>query len=91
MVERTRVLDIEDNRLARLGLAARLDAQSDLKVVAAADGPDAGLLRALETKPQVVLVKRSCVAQPSGRPKCAGRERCRTDVEAGAGGDRSDR
>lgn len=56
MVERTRVLVIEDNRLARLGLAARLDAQSDLKVVAAADGPAAGLMRVLETGPQVVLV-----------------------------------
>lgn len=56
MVGRIRVLVIEDNRLARLGLAARLDAQSDLKVVAAADGPDAGLMRARETKPQVVLV-----------------------------------
>src|SRR5512147_3147116 len=56
MVERTRVLVIEDNRLARLGLAARLDAQSDLRVVAAADGPDAGLMRARETKPQIVLV-----------------------------------
>lgn len=56
MVKKTRVLVIEDNRLARLGLAAQLNAQADLKVVAAADGPDAGLVRAQETKPQVVLV-----------------------------------
>jgi DNA-binding NarL/FixJ family response regulator len=56
VVKQIRVLVIEDNRLLRDGLAALLDAQPDLKVVAAAEKPDAGLLRVQETKPHVVLV-----------------------------------
>ena len=59
MGKKIRVLVIEDNRLLRDGLAALLDAQPDLKVVAAAEGPDAGLLRVQETKPHVVLVDAS--------------------------------
>jgi DNA-binding NarL/FixJ family response regulator len=56
MAKRIRVLVVEDNRLLRDGLAALLDAQPDFRVVAAAEGPDAGLLRLQETKPHVVLV-----------------------------------
>jgi DNA-binding NarL/FixJ family response regulator len=56
MAQRTGVLVIEDNRLVRDGLSALLDAQPDFKVVAAAEGPDAGLRRVQETKPRVVLV-----------------------------------
>jgi DNA-binding NarL/FixJ family response regulator len=55
-MDRARVLVVEDNRLVRLGLAAQLDAQPDLKVVGAAEEPDAGLRRVQETKPNVVLV-----------------------------------
>ncbi len=56
MTKRILVLVIEDNRLVRDGLAALLDAQPDFKVVAAAEGANAGLLQARETKPHVVLV-----------------------------------
>jgi len=59
MANQIRVLVIEDNRLLLDGLAALLDAQPDLKVVAAAEGPDAGLRRVQETKPHVVLVDAS--------------------------------
>ena len=59
MGKKIRVLVIEDNRLLRDGLAALLDAQPDLKVVAAAEGPDPGLLRLQKTKPHVVLVDAS--------------------------------
>ena len=56
MAKRILVLVIEDNRLVRDGLAALLDAQPDFKVVAAAEGANAGLLQVLATKPHVVLV-----------------------------------
>jgi DNA-binding NarL/FixJ family response regulator len=56
LTKRILVLVIEDNRLVRDGLSALLDAQPDFKVVAAAEGANAGLLRAKETKPHVVLV-----------------------------------
>lgn len=56
MAKRILVLVIEDNRLVRDGLAALLDAQPDFKVVAAAEGANAGLLQIKETKPHVVLV-----------------------------------
>jgi two-component system NarL family response regulator len=59
MAQRTGVLVIEDNRLVRDRLAALLDAQPDFKVVAAADGPDAGLRRVQDSQPQVVLVDAS--------------------------------
>jgi DNA-binding NarL/FixJ family response regulator len=67
MAKRIRVLVIEDNRLLRDGLSALLDAQPDFKVVAAAEGPDAGLLRVRETKPHVVLVDASLGSQSSHR------------------------
>ncbi len=50
------MLVIEDNRLVREGLEALLEAQPDFKVVAAAEGANAGLLQLRETKPHVVLV-----------------------------------
>jgi DNA-binding NarL/FixJ family response regulator len=56
VAKRILVLVIEDNRLVRDGLAALLDAQPDFKVVAAAEGANAGLLSLRETKPHVVLV-----------------------------------
>ena len=56
MASRILVLVIEDNRLVRDGLAALLDAQPDFKVVAAAEGANAGLLHVRATKPHVVLV-----------------------------------
>ena len=54
MAQRIGVLVIADSRLARDGLAALLEAQPDFRVVTA-EGPDAGLRRAEETKPHVVL------------------------------------
>ena len=56
MAKRILVLVIEDNRLVRDELAALLDAQPDFKVVAAAEGANAGLLQVRATKPHVVLV-----------------------------------
>jgi DNA-binding NarL/FixJ family response regulator len=56
VTKRILVLVIEDNRLVREGLAALLDAQPDFKVVAAAEGANAGLLHVREMKPHVVLV-----------------------------------
>jgi DNA-binding NarL/FixJ family response regulator len=56
MAKRILVLVIEENRLVRDGLAAVLDAQPDFKVVAAAEGANAGLQQLTETKPHVVLV-----------------------------------
>ena len=56
MAKRILVLVIEDNRVVRDELAALLDAQPDFKVVAAAEGANAGLLQVRATKPHVVLV-----------------------------------
>jgi DNA-binding NarL/FixJ family response regulator len=67
MASRIRVLVIEDNRLLLDGLAALLNAQPDLKVVAAAEGPEAGLLRVQETRPHVVLVDGSLESHSSHR------------------------
>jgi DNA-binding NarL/FixJ family response regulator len=67
MAKKIRVLVIEDNRLLRDGLATLLDAQPDFKVVAAAEGPDTGLLRVRETKPHVVLVDASLGSHSSHR------------------------
>jgi len=67
MAKKIRVLVIEENRLARDRLAALLDAQPDFRVVAATEGPDAGLLRVRETKPHVVLVDASLGNRSSHR------------------------
>jgi DNA-binding NarL/FixJ family response regulator len=67
MAKRILVLVIEDNRLVRDGLAALLDAQPDFKVVAAAEGANAGLLQVRETRPHVVLVDAGLENQDSHR------------------------
>ena len=56
MVKRTRVMVIDDNRLVREGLAALLDAEPDLKVVATADDRTTGLRDLPEFAPHIVLV-----------------------------------
>jgi DNA-binding NarL/FixJ family response regulator len=61
------VLVIEDNRLLRDELSAQLDAQADIKVVAAADGANAGLIQARERKPHVVMVDAALGPQESQR------------------------
>ena len=43
MTKKIHILVIEDNRLLRDGLAALLDAQSEFKVVACAEGGSAAL------------------------------------------------
>jgi DNA-binding NarL/FixJ family response regulator len=53
---RIRVLVIEDNRLMRDGLARLLSANSEVDVVAAVEGANAGLQQIRDTKPQVVLL-----------------------------------
>jgi DNA-binding NarL/FixJ family response regulator len=67
VAKRILVLVIEDNRLVRDGLAALLDAQPDFKVVAAAEGANAGLLQVRETKPHVVLVDAALGSHDSHR------------------------
>jgi DNA-binding NarL/FixJ family response regulator len=56
MPKRIRVLVIDDNRLVREGLAALLDAEPDLKVVATADDRTIGLRDLREHAPDIVLV-----------------------------------
>ena len=56
MGNRIRVMVIDDNRLVREGLGALLEAQPDLKVVAAAEDTAAGLRQLQEASPQIVLV-----------------------------------
>ena len=53
------VLVIEDSRLLREGIAAVLNAQPDLRVVAAAESVATALRSARETRPRVVLVDSS--------------------------------
>jgi two-component system, NarL family, nitrate/nitrite response regulator NarL len=67
MAKRILVLVIEDNRLVREGLAALLNAQPDFKVVAAAEGGNAGLLQVREVKPHVVLVDATLGSNDSHR------------------------
>jgi DNA-binding NarL/FixJ family response regulator len=50
------VLVIEDNRLLRDGIAAIVNGQPDLKVVAVAESVEAAVSRARETRPRVVLM-----------------------------------
>jgi len=67
MAKRILVLVIEDNRLVREGLAALLNEQPDFKVVAAAEGGNAGLLQVREVKPHVVLVDATLGSHDSHR------------------------
>ena len=67
MARRILVLVIEDNRLVREGLAALLNAQPDFKVIAAAEGGNAGLLQVREVKPHVVLVDATLGSHDSHR------------------------
>lgn len=54
--KKIKVLLIEDNRLLREGIKALVDAQPDLKIVAASEGNRNTLLQARTLKPQVVLL-----------------------------------
>lgn len=56
LAKRIRVLVIDDNRLVREGLAAVLDAQPDVKVVATAEDRTTALEQLREFTPQVVLL-----------------------------------
>jgi two-component system, NarL family, nitrate/nitrite response regulator NarL len=67
VAKRILVLVIEDNRLVREGLAALLNEQPDFKVIAAAEGGNAGLLQVRETKPHVVLVDATLGSHDSHR------------------------
>ena len=67
MRDRIRVLVIEDNRLVREGLSALLNEQPDFRVIAAAEGGDAGLVQVRETKPHVVLVDAALGSHDSHR------------------------
>jgi DNA-binding NarL/FixJ family response regulator len=56
MTKRIRVMVVDDNRLVREGLAALLDAEPDLTVVATADDRTGGLRDLRELAPHIVLV-----------------------------------
>jgi DNA-binding NarL/FixJ family response regulator len=56
VARRIGLLVIEDNRLVREGLAALLGGHPDLKVLAAAEGAQAGLAQVRGSNPDVVLV-----------------------------------
>lgn len=56
MTPRISLLLVEDNRLLREGIAAMLNEQPDLTVVATAPGADAVLPLVRDAKPQVVLL-----------------------------------
>ena len=64
------MLVIEDNRLLREGIAAVVNGQPDLEVVALAESLDAAVHSARETRPRVVLMdgaegKRLTYRQPA--------------------------
>lgn len=67
MTSRISLLLIEDNRLLREGIAAMLNEQPDLTVVATAPGADAVLPLVREAKPQVVLLDSGLGEQDSIR------------------------
>ena len=62
-MSKIRILLIEDNRLFRDGLAAILNGQTDMKVVAALGGNGDAILKARVVKPQVVLINLGLHAQ----------------------------
>jgi DNA-binding NarL/FixJ family response regulator len=56
-MSKIRILLIEDNRLLREGIAAMLNAQSDLEVVARAeDGNAVSQLKSMKKKPDIILL-----------------------------------
>jgi DNA-binding NarL/FixJ family response regulator len=55
-MDKIRVLLIEDNSLLRQGIAAMINEQADMKVVAASGGHDNSMLDARKVKAQVILV-----------------------------------
>ena len=55
-MRKTRIFLIEDNRILRDGIKALINAQPDLKIVAATEGNHDTLLQARRLKPQVVLI-----------------------------------
>ncbi|MBM2846459.1 MAG: hypothetical protein HW407_1771 [Bacteroidetes bacterium] len=55
-MSKIRILLIEDNRLLRDGLAAMINEQADMKVVAASGGSENTVLKARTLKPQVILL-----------------------------------
>ena len=67
MAKKILVLVIEDNRLVRDGLVALLNEQPDLKVIASAEGANAGMIYVREAKPHIVLVDAALGNQDSHR------------------------
>jgi len=55
-MSRIRILLIEDNRLLREGIAAMLDEQADMKVVATSDGSEDIPQKARTARPRVALI-----------------------------------
>ncbi len=55
-MRKTKILLIEDNRILRDGIKALINAQVDLRIVAATEGNHDTLLQARRWKPQVVLI-----------------------------------
>jgi DNA-binding NarL/FixJ family response regulator len=55
-MRKIKILLIEDNRILRDGIRALINAQPDLKIVAATEGNHDTLLQARRLKPQVVLL-----------------------------------
>ena len=51
-----RILLFEDNRLLREGIAATINAQADMKVVAASGGNENAVLKARSLRPRVILI-----------------------------------
>jgi DNA-binding NarL/FixJ family response regulator len=55
-MKKIRILVIEDNRVLREGLAAMIDGQEDMRVVATIGSGNNILLKASQTKPHVILM-----------------------------------
>ncbi len=66
-MSKIRILLIEDNRLLREGIAAMINEQADMKVVAALDGSEDILQQARSTRPRVVLMDLGLQGQHSLR------------------------
>jgi len=55
-MSKIRILLIEDNRLLRDGIAAMINGQADMKVVAVSGGKENTVLKARTVRPQVLLI-----------------------------------